>query len=92
MITDASDGSLVEIWAQADRLGSVSAMTDGAGAVADKCRYFPYGKPGAEGAGGLLQQKGRRERTEKKTRQRGKSYFVQNPTENGLDFKNLRRY
>ena len=38
-----------ERWAQTDRLGSVVAMMDSAGAVLEKYRYSPYGVPGWEG-------------------------------------------
>ena len=42
-----------EVWAQADRLGSVVATTDSIGAIEDKYRYSPYGVPGWEGANGF---------------------------------------
>ena len=42
-----------EVWAQADRLGSVVATTDSAGTIEDKYRYSPYGVPGWEGANGF---------------------------------------
>jgi RHS repeat-associated protein len=50
---DLSSGSAVESWAHTDRLGSVIATTDSAGAIETKYRYSPYGKPGSEGASGF---------------------------------------
>ena len=42
-----------ERWAQTDRLGSVVAMMDSAGAALEKYRYSPYGVSGWEGAVGF---------------------------------------
>ena len=42
-----------ERWAQADRIGSVVANMDSAGAVLEKYRYSPYGVAGWEGAVGF---------------------------------------
>jgi RHS repeat-associated protein len=53
LMIDLSTGSAVESWAHTDRLGSVIATTDSAGAIETKYRYSPYGKPGSEGASGF---------------------------------------
>ncbi len=42
-----------EVWAHQNRLGSVVATTDSAGAVIEKYTYSPYGESGPEGDGGF---------------------------------------
>ena len=42
-----------EVWAQADRLGSVVATSDSTGALLDTYRYSAYGVPGTEGSDGF---------------------------------------
>ena len=42
-----------EVWAQADRIGSVVATADSSGAIIDKYRYSPYGVSGWEGEAGF---------------------------------------
>ena len=42
-----------EVWAHADRLGTVVATTDASGVVIDRYTYSPYGEVGAEGASGF---------------------------------------
>ena len=42
-----------EVWAHANRLGTVVATTDANGAVIDRYTYSPYGEVGAEGSSGF---------------------------------------